>query len=163
MMSSTHAVGGLSTALIVNHHLLMFGIWDHRLFVLTSASVVGAVLADIDHPNSLVGRRFKRLSAFLKRKVGRRTLTHSLLSVLLLASLLFVVDSNEWQFLFYPVLGLLLGHTSHIVLDMLTKQGVALFYPFIKKKKGLGLISTGGYFEIIFSCIMIFVTTSIVT
>jgi len=87
-----------------------------------------SLLPDIDHPGSLMGRIFKPISRFINRNYGHRTVTHNLAA---LAVVCFVVWSicnfaglkGSWTFLAFG------GYFSHLVFDMMTVQGVPLFYP----------------------------------
>lgn len=98
---------------------------------------LGSVLPDIDHPGSMVGKNVPLLPRLLRH----RGVTHSLLFCVL-ASLV-----NGW-------LGV--GCLVHIVMDMMTRQGVELFWP-MKKKFRFPLakcVVTNGWFEKIlyYSC-----------
>lgn len=108
------------------------------------AAVVAAWLPDVDNPRStlgnglsrsknpalnLVGRPLSwalRVTSFtLVRTVGHRTLTHSLLGILLFAL-------PVWLFLgSFPNLSLALvvGYASHVFADALNTRGVPLFWP----------------------------------
>lgn len=88
--------------------------------------LVGSVLPDLDHKRSFIGKYAPWVSAPLERKYGHRTITHSLLGVVLLGVLampLFVYDSSAYSWL-------IIGYLSHIFLDAFNVQGVPLFYPF---------------------------------
>lgn len=96
----------------------------------------GALLPDIDQASSTLGSRCKPIAWLLQH----RGVTHSLLFAALCGVL-------------YPYLGL--GVLSHIVLDMLNRKGVMLFWPF---RKTIGIpfldIKTGGFFEWLLRLIM---------
>lgn len=103
MMRRTHAAAGL---------MLGFGLGAFQptplpqALILACITEVAALLPDWD----------------LKFKIKHRTLTHSLL---LLTTLTLLIHYAA------PVLALpfALGYGSHLVLDMLTIQGIELFYP----------------------------------
>ena len=86
--------------------------------------ILGALLPDIDHPSSTVGRPLFFISKPLARLTGHRTVTHSLLGFSVLLSCLYLTDSMT---LFGK--GLLCGVASHLVGDFLTKGGIPLFWP----------------------------------
>lgn len=98
--------------------------------VLISATLLGSVIPDIDHPSSTIGRVFKPVSSFLYNRYGHRTLTHSFLFLLL--SYVLLMTANY----FLKVEGLpfvfCLALFFHVVLDMMTISGVEFFYPFKK-------------------------------
>jgi inner membrane protein len=94
-------------------------------------TVMAATFADIDVPSSIWGRTFKPISKVINRRFGHRTITHSLLFMLLgygaVAGACKVLGSEAP----YPTV-FLLAYSSHIIFDMMTVQGVPLFYPYNK-------------------------------
>lgn len=88
-----------------------------------------SILPDIDHTKSLIGKMFPPVSKFLNRKYGHRTITHSLFLFIPLSLLSFFI-----QHTFFPSIpfGAIFSfaYFSHLILDMMTIQGVPLFYPF---------------------------------
>ncbi len=90
-------------------------------------AALGSILPDIDHGSSFIGRRIPFVNKFVKH----RGVTHSLIATVI-------------AFYINPWLGL--GYASHIILDMLTKQGVRLLFPFYGMY-GLKIVRTGGVFE----------------
>ncbi|HSL01480.1 MAG TPA: metal-dependent hydrolase [Rubrobacteraceae bacterium] len=126
-------------------------------------AVVAAWLPDVDNPRSRLGNGlsrmespvlnvvsrpvswFLRISSFiLLRTVGHRTLTHSLLGVLIFAL-------PVWMFLGgFPNISLALvaGYASHILADALNTRGVPLLWPLGKPIRLLpGGIRSGGLAE----------------
>ena len=87
--------------------------------------LLGALLPDIDHPGSSIGRILFFLSQPLERMWGHRTVTHSLLALgaVALASSPLLLFSRIWWFC------LLLGYLSHLLIDASNKTGVPLFWP----------------------------------
>lgn len=90
---------------------------------------IGAILPDIDHTKSLIGKAFYPLARYIDRNFGHRTITHSAacwLSVTLICylfeKLVFKTELHTWLFS--------LAYFSHLLLDMCTLQGIPLFYPF---------------------------------
>lgn len=126
-----HLRGGLLTVGIVlaasPASISSLGITD--IFVLSASTLVGSLLPDIDHPQSVIGRRLPITSGFLHKSFGHRSLTHSIF--FLMATLMLPVLFN------YPVIGigLSLGTLSHILLDLLCiGSGVAFLYPVYKRR-----------------------------
>jgi len=87
---------------------------------------VAAILPDIDNGTSTVGRLAPALSLAIERKVGHRTLTHSVTCIAVLALLLFPLLAMERDL----YVCFLAGYASHPFLDTMTVSGVKLFYPF---------------------------------
>jgi len=138
MEGKTHIVGSLAAGALylnlggaVGHEALFFG-----------SLALGALIPDIDHTGSLIGRKVPLIDNIINTVFGHRSFTHSLL-FLVLAFLLF--QQTSW-----PKdieLGILMGMFSHMVLDMLTKQGVKFLWP-LNIEIGIPFgIRTGGAIE----------------
>lgn len=136
MQGNTHIVGGITASLAFAQ------ITNDNPFVLVGAGVLGALLPDICHGGSKIGRTFPLISKMVNKLFGHRSFTHSLLFVVLVALLLQTIIP-------YPsiVAGLLIGMSSHIILDMGTKQGVKLFFPFNMSVRFPLTTRTGGKVE----------------
>ena len=93
---------------------------------------LGALLPDIDEPNSYIGRRFEFISIPLKiLGIRHRTFTHYLIFPLMVF-LISLFLSGIYQLAGF---GLALGILMHDIGDMLTKGGIkGFFYPFLKEK-----------------------------
>jgi len=88
-----------------------------------AASLLLAVLPDIDTPKSLIGSLLRPISRLLERKIGHRTATHSLLVLGLVASVAYFLAPDWW-------LVLAGAYASHLLLDLLIGvQGIMLFWP----------------------------------
>lgn len=96
-------------------------------------TVLISLLPDIDHPSSLYGKMIPPLSSYLSRVFGHRTITHSLLFFFAL-----LIPIRIIQFTFFPDFSLslifTLSYLTHLFVDMMTIEGVPLFYPFLKNK-----------------------------
>ncbi len=90
---------------------------------------IGGLLPDIDMPKSKLGKRVKPLARFINKKVGHRTLTHSLFFI----TVLFYSSIIAFGFNTISV-GLMVGCVIHIFFDMMTPSGVPLAYPFSNKR-----------------------------
>lgn len=119
MTGKTHIIGGIAASLAFAQ------ITNYDPILLVGAGVVGAVIPDICHSGSKIGRAFPALSKIINRLFGHRTFTHSLLFLALTAFLL-----KSFMTVEAISAGLLVGMISHILLDMATKRGVKLFFPF---------------------------------
>ena len=139
MLSHTHAVGGVTSLYLL--HKLGYVHPDMADYIVVS---VAAILPDVDHSSSILGKKIKIFS-FLKH----RGLTHSILGVVILYYALEFFAKNCYSPLLTFVPYIVLGCVSHIILDMLTPSGVALFYP-LKKRFKIPLIRTGSKLETIF-------------
>jgi len=88
--------------------------------------VLAAQLPDIDHTKSPIGKICYPLARLLNRRYGHRTITHSFAALFLLTAIVSAVTKENYGTIFF------LAYASHLVLDMLTIQGIPLFYPFAR-------------------------------
>jgi inner membrane protein len=88
-------------------------------------------LPDIDHTKNLIGKPFFPIARDLDRKFGYRTITHSLLFYFGLALVIGIIEKTWFDSRIITSI-FLWSYASHLILDMLTIQGVPLLYPFKK-------------------------------
>lgn len=152
-----------------------------------AGAFLGSVLPDIDHRGSFIGRRLRIISTpfamagFATKQVKKvantvtgkkgstdsiishRGITHTLIFAIalstLLAYLVLQLSGFSQAIMLFFVLGLFGGMISHLVLDMLTKQGVPLLYPLTKRDISIAPFKTGGIGEYLtsFACIALIV------
>jgi inner membrane protein len=101
---------------------------DYRLLPVI---FIASLLPDIDHTKSIIGKAFYPIAKAINRKYGHRTITHSLIVWLALVALV-----SAFQAAYFPSIKVAqvfaLAYGSHLIFDMMTIQGVPLFYPFKK-------------------------------
>jgi inner membrane protein len=104
-------------------------------------TTIGALLPDIDHPSSWVGRRLRVISRPLAATIGHRGVTHSVVAVVLCLLVL------RWQGFSRGVIDpLVVGYLSHLGADLLTTSGLRLAWPW-PKRQAIGLCRTGSIGE----------------
>lgn len=118
MTGKTHILGGIAASLAYAQ------MTNHDPIIMVSAGIVGALLPDICHGGSKIGRKLPILSKLVNMLFGHRTFTHSLLFLVMFAWLLNSFIPND-----AVKAGFLAGMVSHYVLDMATKNGIKLFFP----------------------------------
>ena len=118
MLGNTHIVGGITASLAFSQFS------NENPFVLVGAGVIGALLPDICHGGSKIGRMFPVSSKIVNKLFGHRSFTHSLLFLLLIAVFMDTFVPHRSL-----TIGILLGIASHLILDMGTKKGIKLFFP----------------------------------
>ena len=143
MMFKTHVLFGIFCALFV---LSLYDIGEGALFF--GVFVLCSMLPDIDMPRSRIGRKHRIVSSLLNVLFGHRGFIHTLFPALGLFALFYSFGS------FVLGMAAFLGYVSHLVLDMLTPEGVRLFYPFFDKTFR-GFIRTSGFLEYIFFVVLI--------
>lgn len=135
MLARTHVIGGVAAGLGLS--VLM----NADPFLTVGAAALGGLIPDICHTGSTIGKKAPVLSHIVAAVFGHRTITHSLLFLLLVYYLLthtpLPADLN---------IGLVGGMASHLLLDACTKRGIKLFYPLPFTFRLLS-IKTGGPFE----------------
>lgn len=103
-------------------------------------AALASFLPDLDHHKSTVGRYFPRW--FRRLLGGHRMGSHSLIAI-----------GGSWWLAGYllenPILAnaILVGWASHVVLDLLTVDGVGLLYPLTRTTFRIGWIVTGSRTE----------------
>ena len=138
MTTRTHLLGGAVAAAAVIEFCLDRDPEALDVAAFTVSCLWGALLPDIDIPTSKMGQAFSPVSHTLFRTVGHRTVTHSLLILVLLY---FGVKYTPEGFQVYPF-GVLVGWASHILLDFLNRAGVPLLWP-IKQRFWIFGIKSG--------------------
>jgi inner membrane protein len=128
MSGTNHIAGGV---VFTGLYLSMFdiNIYSQPIFLFFTAFF--SLLPDVDHTKSLIGKVFYPVAWYINKKYGHRTITHSLLCYVILGLITAIVENNFYhdstitKIFFW-------SYGSHLVLDMLTLQGVPLFYPYKK-------------------------------
>lgn len=110
------------------------------IILLFGFAIYSSTLPDIDHPLSVPGRRHMALSEFINSHSGHRGITHYPITWLLMGFIMWFlwrfISMPEWLdiVLLWSMIGFLVGYLSHILLDTFNSAGIALFYPFWKKR-----------------------------
>ena len=131
MMFLTHIVVGLCVGL-----LFIANTKPDLMILALFLILLGTVLPDIDAPNSKAKKRLGILGIFVKH----RGIFHSLLIPIIVGLILFDQIGLLYGFAFF------LGYVVHLILDSMTKTGIAFLYPFTKKKIK-GKIRTGAFLD----------------
>ncbi|NRN28094.1 metal-dependent hydrolase [Photorhabdus heterorhabditis] len=101
------------------------GDWLHML----PGVLLTALLPDIDHPNSTLGKLFRFISIPIAKLCGHRGFTHSLLALILGVALFWLKIPEEWLIPTDFFHAMIVGYLSHLIADMLTPAGVPLLWP----------------------------------
>ena len=106
--------------------------WNVNIFaspLLLGLTAFFALLPDVDHTKSPIGKLFYPISHFLDRKFGHRTITHSLVCYGGLAMFIGFLEANFFVGSSITLI-FMLAYLSHLIFDMMTRQGIPFFYPF---------------------------------
>jgi len=139
MMFKTHLAFGFLTALFAVQYLHPF---NQILFL--AIILFSSIFPDIDHPKSKLGKYIPFNSILFEH----RGFFHSFL-VLPLISLLLVLFSKVGY-----AIPIIIGYSSHLVSDAVTKEGIMVLHP-LSKYKIKGFIKTGKSLEYV---LFIFIT-----
>ncbi len=140
MLAPTHSVFGIFLTLIF---LAVFGIQWGLHWTIILVAIFGAIVPDIDHPRSVIGKLFPFISIPLERKYGHRTITHSFIGwaiftaifalIVLFAALIFgfIFKFDAWIWELAPrwTAAFSISYMSHLILDMFNRRGSQMFWP----------------------------------
>jgi inner membrane protein len=139
MMAGSHVAVGVAAWVWAAPHL-GFPTLDP---VALALAIGGALLPDIDHPQSWVGRRIRVISHPLAALIGHRGFTHSVLAVVGCGLLL------RWRGLGRAIVDpLVVGYLSHLAADLMTSGGLRLAWP-SRRRFGIPLCKTGSPGELV--------------
>ncbi len=148
MMYKTHLAFALLVSLLLVYSMNL----ESKLFFVILV-LISSFIPDIDNTNSKIGRKFKTSSFILNKIFSHRGFFHSLLFPLIIYfTLAFIIELKEMA------LAIFLGISSHLLLDMLTIDGISLFSPF-STKRIKGFIRTNSLTEKIFFVILLLLIT----
>jgi len=132
--------------------MAVYPVQPEQRLTLLGAGLFGALLPDLDHSQSLLGRRLRIVSTPLGWFTTHRGVTHTIVAALLVLLI-------GWYFLPHMIaIGLALGYASHLAGDMLTYTGLKVLWPLYRGKvylmpRGLRL-STGGRVEALLALVI---------
>lgn len=154
MNKPAHLMGGLTVGIAVSkyivptvpHNDVIVGIIG--VGAVLCGALLGSLLPDIDHRNSYIGRRLKIASYIISKTLGHRSIVHTPIAIFAFSTLLYFLTMkltgmiHDVSRLF--VIGLSAGMYSHLFLDMMTKRGIPLLYPFHSKSYRIAKFKGGG-------------------
>lgn len=159
----THRIGGVCTGIaIVSTFAISANPSEKIVFscILILGSYIGSLIPDLDHPKSLLGRKFKVLSKGINKTFGHRGVTHTPI-FLIIYSILIMRLPNIFQgyiktLVQYFSFGTIIGYFSHLILDFITVGGIPLFYPISKKNFRIAKFRSSSHKNIVIAlCIVI--------
>ncbi|AJD93483.1 hypothetical protein JMA_41660 (plasmid) [Jeotgalibacillus malaysiensis] len=124
---------------------------------------IGGLLPDIDHPGSKMGRALYPIAYVVNKLFGHRGATHSLIALILTSILVllpsFLLSGMPYFLYTHFAIGISVGFLSHLILDMSTKSGVPLLYPFIRKSYRIAKLTTGKH-DMLVAVIAVMITAT---
>lgn len=154
MNKPAHLMGGLTAGVAVSKYLeptiINSGAVDSivNIGVVLCGALLGSLLPDIDHRNSYIGRKLRVASFIISKTLGHRSIVHTPIVIFAFSALLYslitqftgIIHSLSRLF----VIGMSYGMFSHLLLDMLTRRGIPLLYPFSSKSFRIANFKGGG-------------------
>lgn len=107
--------------------------------------LITSLLPDIDHPKSKLGKHLKVIGFLFEH----RGFFHSLLFLGIVYIVLFYYFPGNIYFIPFVI-----GYTSHLFLDGLTRKGIMPFHPF-SRMRFHGFVHTGSFLEKIFLILLV--------
>lgn len=98
-----------------------------------------SIFPDIDKSSSKIFKKLKPFS-YLAAILGHRKIFHTIYFPMALFLTLFLLDQKLIG------LAVITGYLLHLLLDLITKKGINLFYP-LSKKRIKGFIKVGSFIE----------------
>ncbi len=146
MTAQGHLLFSVTCVLLAHKVELTPALADASLWHIVPIALASALLPDLDHPRSLLGRQLPWISGPLSRLFGHRGFTHSLLAVGMGVWGLAQVEA-PWLLSGAVKDALIVGYLSHLLGDWLTPMGIPLLWPWRRRFRlpGLPLKSGGGY------------------
>jgi len=137
MLAPTHSVFGIFLTLTI---LAVFGVQWGLHWTIIFFAVLGAIMPDVDHPKSIIGKLLFPISIPIERRYGHRTMTHSLFGwaiftiifAVLIGLISFLPQLTEWGWSDLPIRWIAafsIGYFSHLILDMFNRRGSQMFWP----------------------------------
>ena len=124
MIGKTHLAGGVATAAVI---CLIGRIEIAPAIGGIACSALGALLPDVDHKGSMMGKKIKPVSTAIGAVVGHRKFFHWFAPYLLLFAIACWWKPEYYLFFQFTLCGVL----SHLLLDACNPSGIPLF-PTIK-------------------------------
>jgi len=146
MMARAHMIAGATSWAVYRYFMpeLAFVNLQQTIGLMTLCAFA-ALLPDIDHPNSTLGRNIYPVSKLISMVFGHRGFTHSLLALCGMIYLLVRIDPHQEYGLLITCVSI--GYLSHLVGDVITPAGLPLFYPIKHRFKTPLTIKAGGVGE----------------
>ena len=141
MLFRTH----LTFSFLIGLYIIDFLKTDHILFMIIL--LFFSIFPDIDESSSKIFKKLKPFS-YLAVLFGHRNIFHTIYFPIAISLVLFILNLKLIS------LAVLIGYSLHLLLDMITKKGIALFYP-LSKKRIKGFIKVGSLIESILFIILI--------
>lgn len=128
MLAKSHVISSMIVALPI----LVF--LDQNVVIPFLISVfIGSLAPDLDEEGSFLSRRVYVVSAIVSMMTDHRGITHTVTAITAFV-MIGVVLLTLYDYSIMLLIGFMIGYIVHILGDMTTRSGVAVFHPFSNKK-----------------------------
>lgn len=160
MKGTTHILGGMAISAGVAS-ISPIPLVASQTIVILGGGIIGALLPDIDHPNSKISRSniFTGVtSAAVSNVTGHRGAIHTPIAMIIIAIVLgcFIENPLGYSYSSFLYKGFVMGFLSHLLLDTLSPGGIMWGYPANKKYFSIMSIKTGSGYEFLVKIVLIF-------
>ena len=140
MIFLTHLLGGILVVAYLGQFFGINSMGNSGKIVVIATAMVFSVLPDMDTVKSKAGKTLQPFSTVISFLFRHRGFLHSFVFA---AIVYFSI-----RYIFSPAIAsaAVIGYSSHLVLDSLTKEGIMPFWP-LSKMKLKGFVKTGGLAE----------------
>ncbi|MBN2112177.1 metal-dependent hydrolase [Candidatus Woesearchaeota archaeon] len=121
---------------------------EGNVYIFFAFVLLGALLPDIDKPESKVGSRVKPVSNVIQAIFGHRGIIHTIWGMIVLCGLFWYFVNRTYG------VALFAGFFSHLLIDGFTRMGINFLHP-IAKLHLSGFIETGTISETILLVVII--------
>ena len=150
MRAKTHLAFGFLSGLFLMNYVNI-----GNKYIFFGLLLIGALLPDIDTPNSKISNKIPVIPKILNLLSRHRGIFHSVFLALGFAAIIWVFSATYGIALFA-------GYFSHLLIDGFTKSGINLLHP-ISQLRIAGPIQTGKLGElIVFVLIMVGIVLSLI-
>lgn len=157
--ANCHKIGGISAGISVSSALYHYEIFDKYkvdyilslhipdefvhtipILIIVILACYSSIWADIDHTQSQIGKRHPYISGFLNKTFGHRGITHYPILLVFIGFFFYLflrfypLQTVFYNVLLYVSIGILVGYSSHIILDTFNYGGIAWLAPLSKVK-----------------------------
>ena len=144
MMYYTHLAFGLLSGLIFRQI-----VGGGNKYIFLGLVLVGALIPDLDHPDSKIGKKLGIVSKIIEKAFGHRGLMHTFYFAVILPGIIYYAAGASYG------IAVFVGYMSHLFIDGFTKQGINFLHPVTRLHLG-GFVETGGIMEkVVFGLIVV--------
>jgi inner membrane protein len=142
MQARTHLAFGFLSGLFLMNYINI-----GNKYIFFALLLIGALLPDIDTPNSKISHKIPVIPKILSLFARHRGIFHSIFLALVFAAII-------WIFSVSYGIALFAGYFSHLLIDGFTKSGVNLLHP-VSQFRISGPIQTGKLGELVIFVVIV--------